>query len=72
MLRYPALFRPFLRTFKVTRFFSDVVKTEEVLSKKEKEEIPVHLRPYDKEKYEIPSTKLKVYKNRERKKRKNT
>lgn len=61
MFRYPALLRPFLRTFKTTKFFSDVVKTEGALSKKE-EEIPVHLRPYDKEKYEIPSSKLKVNK----------
>jgi len=26
----------------------------------QQEEIPVHLRPYDKNKYEIPSSKLKV------------
>ena len=67
MFRYPALFRPFLKTFKATRFFSDVVKTEGVLSKKEREEIPVHLRPYDQEKYEVPSTKLKVNKNFQKK-----
>lgn len=25
------------------------------------EEIPVHLRPYDKKKYEVPSSKIKVF-----------
>ena len=33
---------------------------ESVKDIKEKEEIPVHLRPYNKSKYEVPSSKIKV------------
>jgi hypothetical protein len=38
---------------KLTSFFSTQIKVAE------NKEIPVHLRPYDKEKFEVPSTKIK-------------
>lgn len=38
---------------KLMSFFTTQIKVSE------NKEIPVHLRPYDKEKYEVPSTKIK-------------
>lgn len=49
------------------RFSTEASSTPVTQQTKEKtvaetqEETPVHLRPYNKSKYEVPSTKLKVY-----------
>lgn len=57
--------RLFSRRVSLRYFATEVPKDAEkqkssVLQEEEKKyEIPVHLRPYDKYKYEVPSTKLK-------------
>lgn len=65
MFRFPILFKKstfLLRTFKyqfVQSNTQEPIKSDSTITTT-KEEIPIHLKPYDKAKYEVPSTKLKV------------
>jgi hypothetical protein len=63
---FRAVARLLSRPLPVRRYFAEEVSKEaekqksNVLKEEEKKyEIPVHLRPYDKAKYEVPSTKIK-------------
>lgn len=58
--------RLFPRRLPVCRYFSEEVpkgadkeKSSALKEEEKKFEIPIHLRPYDKAKYAVPSTKLK-------------
>ncbi len=65
MITTSRLFRNSLKLVQNLRFnkiqeSKSVVSQNEGTSTTHPEEIPVYLRPYDKNKYEVPSTKLKV------------
>lgn len=65
MITTTRLLRNSLKLFQNRLRFADVqesrsVATQETTATTSQEEIPIHLRPYDKNKYEVPSTKLKV------------
>jgi hypothetical protein len=49
-------------TNRLTRYFTQVQTTESgaVVLPKPSNAIPIHLRPYDKSKYEVPMEKIKI------------
>ncbi len=59
-----SLFKGFSKSFLLKSFpkYWASTTTESLDSKELKtQETPVHLRPYDKNKFEVPSTKMKVF-----------
>jgi len=62
MIQLRSLF--FKKPFRLVSFLSTPKywASNETLASKElkTQEVPVHLRPYDKHKYEVPSSKMKV------------
>lgn len=67
MIRTSKLFRNSLKLFQNYLRAANIQEPKAVVTQQadesvgQHEEIPIHLRPYDKNKYEVPSAKLKVF-----------
>lgn len=67
MIRTSKLFRNSLSLFQNYLRAANLQQPKAVVTQQsdesvsQQEEIPIHLRPYDKNKYEVPSDKLKVF-----------
>ena len=66
MIKTSRLLRNSVKLFQNNLRFANVQESKSVVNTDadqtsvQQEETPVHLRPYDKNKYEVPSSKLKV------------